>query len=111
MSFISRMLKQDAVYWAPNSKPDKYGQPTYASPVAIKARWVDTTIEALENDKEVSMTGTYVYVDRDVLEGGKLKLGLLGSSTVITGAREIIRFEKNPRYRADEFVRKATLSR
>lgn len=111
MSLIQRMLKQKAIYWPITGKPDQFGKPVLDVPVQIMCRWEETDIEALQDKQETSEVGTVVYVDRDVVQGGKLKLGVLTSSSSAVGAWEIIRFVKNPRYHADQWVRKALLSR
>lgn len=110
MSIITKMLKQEAIYWPPVSA-DNYGQPTFGSPVEIACRWEDVQKEILTPEGEEIISSTTVYVDRDVEIGGALLLGTLSSSVnegaplENEGSRVIRQFDKLPTFKATEFLR------
>jgi hypothetical protein len=114
MGIITKMLKQTAVYWE-KTGVDDYGQPTWAAPIEIRCRWEDRTEEFVspEGTREASMA--VVYVGQDVVVGGVLMLGLLGSSVdendpkANLGAWEIRSFSKLPDLKAKQFLRTVML--
>lgn len=119
MSIIRTMRRQRAVYWAPLQNPRGQAQYTddgrrkYADPVEIRCRWEQTNAEVLDANGEKVQADATVYVDRDVLLGGKLRLGALdtlefnGPPDENTGVYEIKRFEKTPNMRVTDYLRKA----
>jgi hypothetical protein len=121
MSIITKMLKQDCVYWPLASSEsggrsfDNYGQPVLSEPIEIKCRWEDVSEEFITSDGTKLMSKAKVYVDRDVDKGGVLMLGVLDDITDSEnvkeneGAWEIKRFDKLPNFRATEFLRTAFL--
>ncbi len=117
MRLILRMLKQTAVYWAldvPSTNDD--GQPQWIYPVQIQCRWEDSTENRrADPTQEIEETGAVVYVNQDVNVGGVLLLGTLTSGMTneahLYGGKEIIKYEKNPTFKATQFVCKATLHR
>lgn len=76
MSLLQRMLIHDALYWAPNGS-DVYGARQYADAVEIKCRWEHGTRETITSTNTEITAEDKVYVDRDVVEGGRLMLGTL----------------------------------
>jgi len=121
MSIISRMRKQDAVYWALASTEsggvayDDYGQPQLADPVAITVRWSDVIEEFIDANGSAQVSQGKVFVDRDMVTGEVLMLGELTDITDSVnvkendGAMEIRKFSKIPNLRATESLRKALL--
>ena len=114
MSLISRMRKQDAVYW-PFSSIDEFGAKVVGDPVEIKCRWESTGEEFLDSEGEIKISNAVVYVDRDAYIGGIL---MLGDKDDITdpidikeneGAWEIRRFDNIPNIKASEFLKIAYL--
>lgn len=118
MGIITKMRKQTAVYWPPESSEsagddfDNYGQPQVSlSPVQIMCRWEDVTEEFIDVAGTRQLSRARVYVDRDVEVGGILMLGELADIADATnikendGAWEIRRFEKLPNLKATEFLR------
>ena len=81
MSLISRIRKQTAVYWAPNSsvRYDKYGDPIIDPPVQIYCRWEDTQEEFIDaqGTKQISKSRVFVDEDDNIEIGGILMLGTL----------------------------------
>jgi hypothetical protein len=114
MSLISRMRRQDAVYWAPGSN-DRFGNPTNSQPVQIKCRWETIITQIVNSEGREVLSHSLVYVDRDVVVGGILWLGTLEQLTSQSepfknqGAAEIIRFDKTPNIRNTETLREAYL--
>jgi len=114
-SFLTKNLKQTAVYWGiPIS--DGYGGYTFADPVEIDCRWEDTN-EVIRNSqgKEV-VSKSKVFVGQDVDIGGYLFLGeiddLISSVEIPSeepAAMEIIAFDKVPDMRGAKFLRIAWL--
>ena len=114
MNIISRMRKQDAVYW-PYSSTSAFGVKVVGDPVAIKCRWESKSEEFLDSEGEVQMSNAVVYVDRDTPMGGILMLGTTDDITDSVnikendGAWEIRRFDNLPNLRATEFLKTAYL--
>ena len=127
MSIITKMRRQTCVYWG-NPVPTGDGQYTFDAPVEIKCRWDATNQLFTNKDGEESVSKAIVFVDRDVDEGGYLRLGtlleledLLDSNDsnldsnsdldprFVPGAGMIRSFGKSPNLKATEFLRKAIL--
>lgn len=117
MSIITKMRKQDAVYWPP-AKADNFGRPAYGAPVDVKCRWDDVAENFIDpKSGTVAVSNSKVYVDRDVALDGWLWLGTVatipgGPGTPpgdVDGALPVRKFEKNPNLKASEFLRTATL--
>lgn len=122
MGIITRMLKQNAVYWPPESSEsagddfDNYGQPQVSlSPVQITCRWEDVTEEFIDITGTRQLSRAKVYVSQDVEVGGILMLGVLADIVDATNIKEnsnaweIRRFEKLPNLKATEYLRTAVL--
>jgi len=114
MSIITRMRKQDAVYW-PYDSIDQFGKKAFGSATAIRVRWEDINEEYLDGAGERRMSKALVYVDRDVLIGGMLMLGTIADITDTVnireneGAWEIRRFDKLPNLKNTEYLRSVYL--
>lgn len=114
MSLITRMRKQNAVYW-PFSSTDNFGDKVAGDPIQIIVRWEDIVEEFLDTNSERQLSRSKVYVGIDMALGGILMQGTLDDITdeenpkENTGAWEIRRFEKLPTIRATEFLRTAIL--
>jgi hypothetical protein len=114
VSIITKVLKQTAVYWAPDGT-DEYGQPTVASPVELDVRWEDTVEGVVNEEGSTVLSKSKVMVSADVAIGGMLWLGSLSdcpdpaNPKNLSGAYEIIAFEKIPNFRCTEFMRIARL--
>jgi len=121
MSIITKMLRQDAVYWplagvdSGGVDMDAYGQPIASDPVKIDCRWVDKAVQFSDAVGETRISHSVVYVDRDVVLGGFLMLGVLDDVTDEdvplnnVNAWEIKRFDKTPNLKNTEFLRTAYL--
>ena len=121
MGIIKTMRKQTAVWWplgGINSGGfdfDIYGQPLYADPIQIDCRWEDLITEVQLSTGANYISKSTVYVDRDVVLGGLLMLGLL--TDIIDsenprnndGAWEIMKFDNLPGLKAKEFLKTAFL--
>ena len=114
MSIISRMRRQNAVYW-PYSSVNEFGVKVVGSPVAIKCRWEDKSEEFLDSNGEIQISNAVVYVDRDTPIGGILMLGTISNITDAVdikeneGAFEIRRFDNLPNLKAKEYLKTAYL--
>jgi hypothetical protein len=114
MSFITKNLKQDCVYWG-NPAPDGYGGNTFDDYVAIKCRWEDRTTKFIDANGEESISKAVVYLPQDVELGGWLFLGELSDISSanqdapqnISGAHEIRAFNKIPNIKGTDFEREA----
>lgn len=117
MSLIKRVLRQDAVYWAPNSVRGYDGNTSgFSAPVAVKVRWTDKErFHVLQTGVQV-ISQSNVMINIDVLKEGYLWLGDLADVVAVTdpteqdGAWEIMKFDKMPNLRATEFLRTAYLT-
>ena len=114
MSVITKVLKQDCVYWEPGPA-DGYGQPTYLTAIAIKARWAGGSAQVIKPDGTIVQSTAVVMTDRDVIIGGVLMLGSLDdvkdlvNPTKNEEAFEIIQFHKVPNFKVTEYMRVAYL--
>jgi len=112
MGIISKMRKQDAVYWPPGAY-DGYGQPTLGTAVAIKCRWEDVAEQFLDSDQQEQISNARVYVDRTVELGGMLWLGDISSAPsdprTDDDAWEIRKYESIPNFKATEFLKSVLL--
>ncbi len=114
MSIISRMRKQDAVYWsltAAGIKYDTFGNPVNAvQPIQIKCRWDGSQEEFLDSEGTKRMSQAVVFVDRDVDIGGYLFEGVVADLQNQTDPRknseafEIKAFKRTPNLKATEFL-------
>jgi len=108
MSIISKMRKQNGVYWGPPVE-DGDGGFTFPTPVAIKCRWdgVEGIVHNPRTHDEVQ--GSTVYVDQEVELNGYLDLGELADVLILNPidvptAYKITGFQKTPNLRATEFL-------
>ncbi len=114
MGIITRMRKQQAVWWALASI-DGHGKEVYVSPVQIKCRWEDSNEEFMDAGGDRQLSNAIVYVDRDTPVGGVLMLGVLADITdpinikENDGAWEIRKFNNLPNLKATEFLKTAML--
>lgn len=113
MSLISRMRRQEGVYWE-RLTPDQFGRFSYATPIEIKCRWDDSSAEYRDNRGEKALSQATVYVDRLMKAGDMLKKGELDSDTpadptTLVDAFEIKGFEQTPNLRATETLYTAHL--
>lgn len=110
--FVSSILKQKAVYWAPKEL-DKNGNPVFDEPVEVKCRWTDMQRLYLKPNATQSVSRCIVLVDRDLLIGGMIWLGKLADvedqdePSENKGAYIIEAFNKVPDVSAHKFVREA----
>ena len=122
MSIITRMLRQDAVYW-PHQGDDDNGQPVWGNPVAVKVRWEASSIEFINPDGRSELSKALVYINIDVAEAGVLWLArtpIKGDSSIPPvleqinpslqpydnpDAAEIRRFDKMGDFRCRKFLR------
>ncbi len=113
MSIITRMLRQQGIYWS-LAGTDADGQPTWNDPIQIKVRWEDKLHEVGDKEGERQEPMGRVYVDRDVTIGSYLLLGeitsSLNSDPRAAGAYRIAAFEQLPNIRATETLRTAFLA-
>jgi len=113
MSIITRMLKQNAVFWAFESY-DKYGAPQYSMAENISCRWEDKCEEFIDAFGDKQLSRSIVYVSKDTPVKGVLCLGDTidvnsGEPLGNPNAWEIRRFEKIPNLRNTEYLRIAYL--
>ena len=128
-TFITRICKQTAVYWA-SPVADGYGGYTFSDPEEIYCRWVEEQQMFQSDDGSQLVSKAIVHVLEDVDMNGVLYLGTLsdledlynaseGDSSsewydpyqIDTGLCIIKKFTKTPALRStSDFVRKAYLT-
>lgn len=116
MPFPNRNLWQTAVYWGTPVATGSGGF-TYADPVEIDCRWVDSNRVIMASDGNEIVTRAEVQLAQDVEEQGMLFLGDFDDldsaqeedPTNLDGAFLIKRFDKVPTIRGNAFFRKAYL--
>lgn len=75
-SFITRKLKQTAVYWG-SPQEDGYGGKTYDDPIEIRCRWEDSVQVVSASNGEEIISRAVVFTDTDLEENGLLYLGTM----------------------------------
>ena len=123
MGIITRMRKQQAVWWALASSEsaakdhNRFGQPQVADAIQLTelVRWEDVTEEFIASDGTTQLSRAKVFVGRDMQPGDVIMLGTIANITNTThpkentGAWEIRRFEKLPNIKNTEQLRTAIL--
>ena len=116
MSYLTKHLKQKAVYWE-RTGIDGYGTPTYATPIEINVRWIEDIVEILNYDGEEKTSNSQVLTSIDVLPKSMLWLGELDNLSVaekadpslLTSAGLVQKFNKVPNIKGTNFYREAFL--
>jgi hypothetical protein len=114
MSIITRMRKQQAVWWG-QSSVDSFGVPRFNSPIQIMCRWEDDQKEFIGKDGLPQVSSSIVYVDRVMQIGDILWLGLISNIAtsqqprVNAGWQEIKQFKQLPNFSASQFLLTAYL--
>ncbi len=113
--FVRRAMRQDAVYWPPETTYDRFGNPDPREPVQIACRWEENNVEFVDLSGTTQMSKAQVYVDREVLMGGILMLGTMDDVVDYVNpiennkAEEILMFKQMPNLRKTGFLRLAFL--
>lgn len=127
MSLITRMRRQNAVYWPP-AGPNDFGKQSFGTLVELtlgggvnsRVRWEDREEEFVDAAGTVVMSSSVVYCPA-LPGGGEVEIGgflWLGDRTDLTdetepgnndGAAEIRMVDKLPNLKASEFLRTAYL--
>jgi len=127
MGILSRMRKQNAIYWPP-ALPDDFGricfgslvELTFSGGVNARVRWEDTIEEFLDDKGTTRASNATVFVP-GLPDGSEIKVGgflWLGDRANLTSetepgenesAFEIRRMDKVPNFKATEFLRTAKL--
>ena len=116
MSWVTKNLWQDLVYWGAPSN-DGLGGITFTAPINIKGRWEDVQKKFIDSNGHEIVSSSIVYLGQDVDIGGWLFRGkildiasaLRNSPAEVSGAKEIKDFNKTPDINAINFERKAIL--
>lgn len=96
MSWLSRLTRQTATYWAPG-REDGFGGGYWGTPTSVKVRWSSRSRPEEDDFGERTIKRPVVFLDStDVEEGGYL---YLGTSTevdprAVTGAKRIVRVDR-----------------
>lgn len=110
--YLTRNLKQTAVYWGAPVQ-GAHGGNTFADPIEITCRWEDKQELIIDFHGDEIKSMAMVYTDRDVVNGGFLMLGSLDSTTGVPqdepNAHEIKAYESLPTLKATAFFRTAWL--
>lgn len=123
MGIISRMRKQNAIYWPP-ATADDYGRPAHGTLVELilvpggvnrRVRWEGKNEEFVDASGTTALSNAVVYVP--AIPGGEIKTGgflWLGDRASLTdeavpgnntGAHEVRRFDTMPNFKATETLR------
>jgi len=113
--FVRRAMRQAAVYWAPQSTFDEYGNPTFDAPIQIACRWEDNLMEIVNSDGTTQMSKAQIYTDRVVQRAGVLMKGVMDdvldyvNPNENVNAEEILEFKEMPNLRKTGYLRIAYL--
>jgi len=119
MGIITRMRKQQAVWWPLKSAEsaandhDRFGQPQSADPVQLTelVRWEDVTEEFIDANGTRVFSRAKVYVGRDMQPGDVIMLGTIASIVNTShpkenvGAWEVRRYDELPNLKNTEVLR------
>jgi hypothetical protein len=114
-SFLRKIRKQKALYWAPLAVGGQGRADTFEDPVEIDCRWTDVTEETVAPFSNRFTSKAKVIVDRVLAEGGLLMKGLLTDllstehPSEAAGCFEIMLFQNIPDIKAKDFLYMATL--
>lgn len=112
--FLTKGLKQTAVYWA-TPLPDGWGGQTYSDPVEISVRWENKSEMFIDSKGNEVRSRSIVYVSQDIDISGYLFLGKLidldssQDPDTQTGAYQVKSFTKVPNLKGTEYARKVWL--
>ncbi len=113
--YLTRNLKQTAVYWG-SPQAGAHGGNTFAEPIEISCRWEDKQELIIDYHGDEIKSMATVYTDRVVVNGGFLMLGSFDDLDSSAGtpedndnAHEIKMFESLPNVKATAFFRTAWL--
>lgn len=110
MSWVTSNLKQDVTYWSLVGL-DENGDPTFSSPITIKARWEDTNEVNLSASGQTFISQAVVYLSQDVGLGDYLYLGVSVEANPINqkGSKIVMKYNKIPSLNGKHFERRAVL--
>lgn len=83
MTWTTENLRETVTYWAP-SGVDNTGDPSFASPVSVKAKWEERTELFIDDAGRETRSKSVVFVDTDLVKGGYLFRGTSTSTTPLT---------------------------
>ena len=111
MSFITKNHNQLITYWAKTSTKDKFGNPTWNSPVILRGRWEDINELFVDIDGNEVVANAKIFLGVDVVVGDYLMNRVFESGetdpTVTGGAFRIRKFQKTPDLKGRQFERVA----
>lgn len=93
MSLITRMRRQDAIYWPP-SDADGYGRPTVGVFVELKVRWEGRVEEFTDREGTTHISNAVVYVP-ELPSGSEVEVEVGG--WMFLGGRYDLEDEDDPR--------------
>ena len=79
MLILPGLLRQSCVYWPPGAL-DKYGVATPGSPRSLPCQWEEVNQTITSPDGRILTTSATVHLSVEVVQGGWLYLGSLGSA-------------------------------
>ena len=111
MSWITAHHNQDVTYWAKSGK-DASGDPSFATPVAIKARWEERAVAFTNFRGEAGSSMALAFLGQTVTIGGFLFLGTsaVASPFSVVGSLEIQGISDVPSLEGNVSERKAFLT-
>lgn len=113
--FPERNLHHTCVYW-PAPINNGYGGFSWGDPVELECRWEEAAKLFSNREGQEIIGAIAVQVTVDVEQNGMMKLGMLDdlesgeyNDPVSAGALPIVRFDKVPTVKGDQFYRVAFL--
>ncbi len=75
MSWTTENLNESITYWDATGV-DNFGDPTFASPISIKAKWEERTELFINAEGQEERSRSVIYVDSALISGGYLFRGI-----------------------------------
>ena len=108
MSLTTDYLNQTVTHWS-RSGLKSSGDPNFAAPVTLNARWQESEEIFINVNGEQARGRAKVYLEIDVELGDYLFNGVSTTADPknLDGAWEVQEFRRSPSIEADEFLRRA----
>ncbi len=75
MAWTTDNLKESITYWDATGV-DNFGDPTFASPITVKAKWEERTEIFINAEGQEERSRSVIYVDSNLITGGYIFRGI-----------------------------------